>query len=47
MSTAATAVKEIAPPVILSLYQQGGKSSSVFIRIAGISGATAVALGEF
>lgn len=33
-----TASQTIAKPVILSLYQQGGKSSSVFIRLAGFSG---------
>lgn len=33
-----TTVAKSAPPVILSLYQQGGKSSSVFIRLAGFSG---------
>lgn len=36
-STVTTAAK-ITPPAILSLFQQGGKSSSVFIRIAGFSG---------
>lgn len=71
-NSAATAtakvVKEVAPPVILTLYQQGnknyrklqfkssksnsssisgGKASGVFIRLAGISGATAVALGAY
>lgn len=37
-STVATATQTIAKPVILTLYQQGGKSSSVFIRLAGVSG---------
>jgi hypothetical protein len=46
VSTTTQVIKEVTPPVIRSLYEQGGKSSSIFIRIAGISGATAVALGN-
>lgn len=34
----ASATKTVTTPVILTLYQQGGKSSSVFLRIAGFSG---------
>lgn len=30
-----------------NIYFPGGKASSVFIRLAGISGATAVALGAY
>ncbi|KAG5682419.1 hypothetical protein PVAND_011772 [Polypedilum vanderplanki] len=39
--------KTITHPLSLSLYEQGGKSSSVFIRLAGFSGASAVILGAY
>lgn len=42
-----TATKSVSAPVILTLYQQGGRSSSVFLRIAGFSGAAAVILGAY
>lgn len=38
VSTITTASQTVAQPVIRSLYEQGGKSSSVFIRLAGLSG---------
>lgn len=38
-------VAQISSPLTQSLYEQGGRYSSIFIRFAGLSGATAVILG--
>lgn len=40
-------VHAVAPAAVMSLYQQGGKASSIFIRLAGISGMSAVILGAY
>lgn len=40
-------VHAITPVAMMSLYKQGGKASSIFIRLAGISGMSAVILGAY
>jgi len=43
----ARSTQTVGAPVALSLFQQGGNSTSVFIRLAGFSGAAAVILGAY
>ncbi|CAG9804713.1 unnamed protein product [Chironomus riparius] len=42
-----TVAKTVTGPAALSLFDQGGRYSSIFIRLAGFSGATAVILGAY
>lgn len=42
-----TVTRSISEQSARSLYEQGGRFSSIFIRIAGFSGATAVILGAY
>ncbi|CAO1413789.1 unnamed protein product [Diamesa serratosioi] len=46
-STSKAIVNAMAPAGVMSLYKQGGKSSSIFLRLAGLSGMSAVILGAY
>ncbi|XP_070496018.1 transmembrane protein 256 homolog [Chironomus tepperi] len=42
-----TVAKTVTGPTAMSLFDQGGRPASIFIRLAGLSGATAVILGAY
>ncbi|CRK99377.1 CLUMA_CG012608, isoform A [Clunio marinus] len=46
-TSVSTMTKNLTTPSSMTLFQQGGHNSSVFIRLAGFSGATAVILGAY